>query len=477
MNYINNISSVTNNNLQFQSQKSNIILNNPVKEEETKDSFESSTPKEKPKNKKWLLVGGTILGTILATVGFLRFHKKFKPTIEKPNELVPTTEIEEQVAELKGKLREKFTTTRQEIDARFNQETGDYQDLISGYKEAEALEREQAYIDKTFGQKTSAQESASVFEEQFAKEKELKLNKILEDFKIKTPRSANLSENINIGLDFGEDMVTLIKGKTLTPESMQKLVEKHFNTDKIQIRSMAEYDGPSSKKMVAAVTRPTFNEAGLLEKMEIFIPEVNYSNTYSMIDYAAKTTHEITHASQFLKLEEPMNYMMPSTDAKLMNFIQKRITDFFTDQMGSKALKGLMAEKNMTSFNSYDELYAFYDSATQSVTRSNLGKILKIGSEPAVQKQNINEIFNMIFDDIAGKFHGNPDMRTCLDNYGGYEGFRGEIKRICADSFKQEVEAYKAEQMLRQELTGTVGTTTNYDFIHTIMGILSDSLK
>lgn len=76
-------------------------------------------------------------------------------------------EIKRQVADLKLQMQHKFELTAADIDAKMNQRTGDYEDLVSGLKEREAIGLENDYIRRTYEVPSgkSAQESAAVFHE------------------------------------------------------------------------------------------------------------------------------------------------------------------------------------------------------------------------------------------------------------------------------------------------------------------------
>lgn len=91
-----------------------------------------------------------------------------------------------QVEKLKQQMREKVSVSADDIDSRLNQRTGDYEDLATDLRNREAagqrakkeleleraeqaaVEREQAYIDRTHGTRKSASESADVFKADIA---------------------------------------------------------------------------------------------------------------------------------------------------------------------------------------------------------------------------------------------------------------------------------------------------------------------
>lgn len=121
-----------------------------------------------------------------------RFNRS-NPELEIMNTKYRSLELQQerlraQVEKLKQQMREKVSVSADDIDARLNQRTGDYEDLAADLRNREAVgqrakkelelekaeqaavEREQAYIDRTYNTThKSASESADVFKADIAK--------------------------------------------------------------------------------------------------------------------------------------------------------------------------------------------------------------------------------------------------------------------------------------------------------------------
>ncbi|MGN1154273.1 MAG: hypothetical protein ACI4S3_09610, partial [Candidatus Gastranaerophilaceae bacterium] len=327
--------------------------------------------------------------------------------------------------------------------------------------------------------KAEAEAKAKAEAEAKAKaEAEVQQNKPLE----KTVRVANLNANIKKGLDFGNDLKELIHNGNATPEEIQKIVSKHFPNNEINVHSMSEYHnfGPTGVKAgntpKAAVTRPLFNEDGKLEKIDLFLPDVDYNDFNSTLEYIDKTTHEFTHVQQMINRNgSTQEYLKPTLEGRLMNFMQKTITDKFTDKMVVDTAKSLIQETK-TPIQTTADFDRFMDTPSDLISKEKIGTILHLGTDETSQKQNINKIFDILFDSMTQQMQGDPNLANAIEKRGSYTAFKNEIKSICAQAFQDEQEAYKAGQLMRQEINGTTGKTTNNDLIHTIMGMCADAL-
>ena len=119
-----------------------------------------------------------------------RFNRS-NPELEIMNTKYRSLELQQeklkaQVEKLKQQMREKISVNADDIDSRLDQRTGDYEDLATDLRNREAVgqrakkelelekaeqtavEREQAYIDRTHGTRKSASESADVFKADIA---------------------------------------------------------------------------------------------------------------------------------------------------------------------------------------------------------------------------------------------------------------------------------------------------------------------
>lgn len=296
--------------------------------------------------------------------------------------------------------------------------------------------------------------------------------------KTKPVRPQGLSQAMNTALDFGEDLTDLVNGKNATPEEIQKLVQKHYKNDNIHIHGMSEYDGMGiNAKGKAATTRPFFNEDGKLEKIDIYVPDLDYGDSNAVMEFISKTTHEMTHVSQFIAKDgSNAELLKPTMEGRCLNYIQKVITDRYTEKLPMDMLKSLFKEEGFVP-RTAEDVNKFFDRPNSDLSLEKIGEVTKLGTDEASRKQNVNIIFDVLFDPMMEQMAPrDPNVQSLIRKHGGYEGFKAEMKRICAETFKNEQEAYRAEEMMRQELSGNVGKDTNYGIIHKIMGICADSL-
>ncbi len=347
-------------------------------------------------------------------------------------------------------------------------------------EEAKRLEAERLEAEKA--KKLEAEEAKRIEAEKIQAEKTRIENLKAELNNVQRIRPHGLAEATNIGIDFGEDLTILVQEGRVTPEELQKLVQKHLHTDKVEIHSMSDYakHGPvgvnAEKK--AATTRAHFTEDGKFERLELFIPDLKYGSKDDIIEYIDKATHEITHAAQFLASKDtPMEHYASSVEGRLLNYIQKVITDKFIGKMVTDTQKGYMAESGIKIFENMAEYNKFMDSPTNNISIEKIGKILKIGSDEVSQKENITQIYNLIFDSMMQQMSNDPNLKHAIQKAGGYEEFSQLIKKLCIHTFRNEEEAYRTAQVMRQQLNGTVKETTYNDLIHTIMGMCANGLS
>ena len=290
-----------------------------------------------------------------------------------------------------------------------------------------------------------------------------------------------LSENEQKALAFGKDLKALVESKNATAGEIQKLIQKHLGLDNVKIRSMSEYQQPNRpgvEMKKAAVTRPNYDTNGNLISIEVFIPDVDYNNKNEVLAFLDKTTHEMTHVIQYTKTKEVMPHYAPTPEARFMNFIQKRITDRLTDKGVTDSAVAYIKEAKYP-LNNTDDYDKFMDLPTDKVTPERLGEIMKFGKDSASQKQTINAIFDLIFDEtLKGmQYEKDPNALATIQKYGGMEAFKSQIKSICAKSLKDEQEAYNAGNIMRKEMNGVAGKQTYNDLISTLMGMYSQALS
>ena len=446
------------------------------------DSVELST-NEKPK-KNWKLILAGVGATALAIFTAIKTHKFIKG--KKLQQIAE--EEARRAAEEARRLQEEARKAAEEAEQKAKAEAAEKARRAAEEAEqkakAEAAEKARRAAEEAEQKaKAEAAEKAKLLEAEKIEAEKTRIENLKAELNnVQRIRPQGLAEATNIGINFGEDLTKLVQEGRVTPEELQKLVQKHLHTDKIEIHSMSDYykHGPAgvNAEKKAATTRAHFTEDGKFEKLELFIPDLKYGSKDDILEYIDRATHEITHAAQFLATKDtPMEHYASSIDGKLLNYMQKMITDQFIGKMVTDTQKGYMSKAGIEIFENMAEYNKFMDSTTTNISRENIGEILKLGSDAESQKQTINEIYNIIFQSMTQKMHNDPNLLYLMQKAGGYEEFSNLIKKLCAHTFRNEEEAYRTAQVMRQQLNGTVNETTYNDLIHTIMGMCADALS
>ena len=463
------------------------------------DSVELSTKPTEKSKKNWKLILAGIATTALAIFGAVKTHKFIKgkklqqiAEEEARRAAEEARRLEEEArkaAEEARKAAEEAQRLKEEAQQRAQAEAEKARRLKEEAEEAKRIEAERLKAEEAKrleaerleaekAEKLKAEEAERLKAEEAARIESLKA----ELNNVQRLRPQGLAEATNIGVNFGEDLTKLVQEGRVTPEELQKLVQKHLHTDKVEIHSMSDYynHGPvgvnAEKK--AATTRAHFTEDGKFERLELFIPDLKYRSKDDILEYIDKATHEITHAAQFIANKDtPMEHYASSIEGRLLNYIQKIITDQFIGKMVTDTQKGYMSKAGIEIFENMAEYNKFMDSTTDAVTRKNIGQILKLGADEASQKQSIDDIYNLLFNSLMKNMQNDPNLHDAVQKAGGYEEFSQLIKKLCVHTFRNEEEAYRTAQVMRQQINGTVNETTYNDLIHTIMGMCADSLS
>lgn len=497
------------------------------------DSVELSTKSSEKSKKSWKLVLAGIATTVLAIFGAIKTHKFIKgkklqqlaeeearraaeearkieeearKAAEEAQRLKEEAEQKAQAeAEKARKLKEeaekarKLEAERLEVERLKAEEAKRLEAEKLKAEEAERLKAEEAKrleaerlkaeeakrieAEKLEAERLKAEETKHLEAEKLKAEENSRIESLKAELNnVQRLRPQGLAEATNIGVNFGEDLTKLVQEGRVNPEELQKLVQKHLHTDKVEIHSMSDYHkhgpvGVNAEKK-AATTRAHFTEDGKFERLELFIPDLKYSSKDDILEYIDKATHEITHAAQFIANKDtPMEHYASSVEGRLLNYIQKIITDQFIGKMVTDTQKGYMSKAGIEIFENMAEYNKFMDSTTDSVSRGNIGEILKLGADEVSQKQSINGIYNLLFDSLMKNMQNDPNLQYAVEKAGGYEEFSQLIKKLCVHTFRNEEEAYRTAQVMRQQLNGTVNETTHNDLIHTIMGMCADALS
>ena len=444
MTKIENVSNSTFLSNQNSSKASNNYIKTPELQADTLE-LSSSIPK---KNNKWKYIIGGIVTAGITAFAAIKTHKFIKnKKIRLAEEARKAAEDARKAAEDAKKLKEEARKAAEEAKK----------------AEAERIKAEEA--------RKAAQET-----------KITEPNNIKALNNVQRIRPQGLSRATNLGIDFGEDLTRLVQEGKVTPEDVQNLAQKHLQTDKVRIHSMSDYHkfGPvgvnADKK--AATTRAHFSEDGKFVGLDIFVPDLNTGSKDEILEFIDKTAHEITHAAQFLAMKDaPLEHYASNIEGKLLNYLQKVITDQFIGKMVADAQRGYISKAGIDGFANVTEYFRFMDSPATNISREIIGEFLSIGRNSTEQSKNIKSIYDFLFTNLTKQMHNDPNLLALMQKKGGYNELKEFVKDLCVHTFKNEEEAYRAGQIMRQQINGTVNETTYNDLIHTVMGMCADALK
>lgn len=257
--------------------------------------------------------------------------------------------LKQQVESLKSKLRQEFSTSATEIDARLSQRTGDYEDLVADLGQREiigerarrelasertemaAVEREQAYIDRTYGTTPkSAAESADVFEVELARRDAVaKAREVAKQQKMQIAIYEQLISDIydsrNLkDLQKIQNRISAVTDLAKRAEIQKQLDEatNFFKTNKIamhtDISSGKEYEkGTYSQYLLKDELDKINQKLGISEKIYIdqtvFVeplyrflrkhPSIDFTNPSQLSKLSIKEQRELTNAIILAKVD------------------------------------------------------------------------------------------------------------------------------------------------------------------------------
>ena len=311
-----------------------------------------------------------------------------------------------QVEKLKQQMREKVTANADDIDARLNQRTGDYEDLAADLRNREAVgqrakkelelekaeqaatQREQAYIDRTYGAThKSASESADVFKADIAKKETAQKAKFEAKTKAKAEADAKIKAQItneaNAELEKLASKTREVNGKNepiLNQKEVSTLKQaiqdnpelanyfiKQFDKNNYTASEIAEYckGGNISVKTFEACVKS-------MEEITTILPNHKYKNLRLEEVVSIVKEHDITDINGFMeylrnadinKLNElspvfKSNYNDIQLDF-LAYYYKKGITDFtpetltFTDNMSQFLSSNYVDQNTMIKLMRY----------------------------------------------------------------------------------------------------------------------------
>jgi len=276
------------------------------------DSVELSTKSSEKSKKSWKLVLAGIATTVLAIFGAIKTHKFIKgkklqqlaeeearraaeearkieeetrKAAEEAQRLKEEAEQKAQAeAEKARKLKEeaekarKLEAERLEVERLKAEEAKHLEAEKLKAEEAERLKAEEAKrleaerlkaeeakrieAEKLEAERLKAEETKHLEAEKLKAEENARIESLKAELNnVQRLRPLGLAEATNIGVNFGEDLTKLVQEGRVNPEELQRLVQKHLHTDKVEIHSMSDYHkhgpvGVNAEKK-AATTRAT----------------------------------------------------------------------------------------------------------------------------------------------------------------------------------------------------------------------------
>lgn len=277
---------------------------------------------------------------------------------------------------------------------------------------------------------------------------------------------------------FSNELIRMVENKQVTPQRVQQAVTKYLPNVDVKIVSMDDYTefGLNNKKRVAAATRPSFDKNGVLQKLEIYIPQVEYDNEYSKLEFIDKLTHEITHAMQFANDKEIREQYKNTKEGHFYNFFQQNVANMMSDVFVQKMLVEIAREKQI-EMHTIDDYNNFVSSPMDDIDEE---KIIQMSGCKNQKEFNnfIKSGFIVFIDELMKNTQvaRDPFALQVINETGGIEAFRSKIMEMTAYSLEQEKEAYQAGNNARKTARGFTGQDYN-DVISMSIGMAAEALK
>ncbi len=277
---------------------------------------------------------------------------------------------------------------------------------------------------------------------------------------------------------FSNELIRMIDNKQITPQKVQQAVTKYLPNTDVRIISMDDYTefGLNNKKRVAAATRPTFDKNGVLQKIEIYIPQIDYDDEDSKLEFIDKLTHEITHAMQFAGDKTVREQYKNTKEGRFYNFFQQNVANMLTDVFIPKILVEIAREKQIEMY-SIEDYNRFVSSPMDYIDEE---KIFEYSG--CKNKKEFNNFikagFITFIDELmrTTQVSRDPFAMEIIDKTGGVEAFRSKIMKMTAHQLAQEQEAYKNGNNARKSARGFTGDDYN-DVIPLAVGMAAEALN
>lgn len=277
---------------------------------------------------------------------------------------------------------------------------------------------------------------------------------------------------------FSNELIRLIEKRELNSQKVQQAIKKYLPNTDVKIISMNDYNefGINTKKNVAAATRPLFDKSGKLQKLDIYLPEVNYGDEMSEKKYIENLTHEMTHAMQFAEARDVRENYKNTPEGHFYNFFQQNITGMLIDTIISDTL-AMAARSNkveMTSLADYDKFL--------EMTNPNIDETEICSQYKCSDIEEFNHYIKIGFDTyLSGLMNQtqvskDPFALKVIEEAGGIANFKHKVMQMVSKTLADEKEAYKAGSNARKTARGFVGSDYN-DLVPLTIGMMSEALS
>ncbi len=277
---------------------------------------------------------------------------------------------------------------------------------------------------------------------------------------------------------FSNELIRMIENKQITPQKVQQAVTKYIPNVNVKIISMDDYTefGLNNKKYVAAATRPVFDKNGILQKLDIYIPPVDYDSEYSKLEFIDKLTHEITHAMQFANDKEIREQYKNTKEGHFYNFFQQNVANMLIDVFVQKLFVDIAREKQI-EINTIEDFNNFVSLPVEGIDET---KIIEMSG--CKNKEEFNNFikagFITFIDGLirTTQVSRDPFAVEIINKNGGLEAFRSKIMEMTAHHLENEQEAYRNGNNARKTARGFTGEDYN-DIISIAVGMAAEALS
>ena len=234
--------------------------------------------------------------------------------------------------------------------------------------------------------------------------------------------------------------------------------------------------GINTKKNVAAATRPIFDKNGKLQKLDIYLPELEYGDKMSEKKYIENLVHEMTHAMQFADSKDIRDNYKNTQEGHFYNFFQQNVTGMLIDTIISDTL-AMAAKTNKVEMASLDDYDKFLEMPNPNIGEDNI-----FSQYGCSTQEEFNRYVKIGFDTyISGlmnktQVQRDPFAMKVINDLGGVKEFKTKIMRMVSKTLLEEQEAYKAGCNARKVARNFSGTDYN-DLVPLTIGLMSEALS